>query len=383
MKKKLMVAAVAGALAAPGLALAAQPASQVQLYGLFNVEYAPYVDNIDHPTLGSRNKTDEFNSGASRIGFRGQENLGGGLAAWFQCETDVRFLNGSASSVNSVAAGNWCDRNSALGLRGGWGNLYLGTWDTPAKRVTSATRMLNETGWLGAQRLLMTHAGFNYSHRATNTINYDTPNFGGFTLAAQMTTENPARNSLSTNSAIEARVWGLNGIYRAGPLTAGLAWQRYENNVHFAPPQTAAVDGLDDDVFVLGVNYTFGAFKLGVVATKIDAERVAGDLERKSYNVALDWNLAGPHMVRFGWTRAGKTTGAGTLATPLVFGKADQYQIQYNYRFSKRTNLGIGYVLLDNSSSGTYNLQALATGPANVRPGDKASAVAFQYTHTF
>ena len=93
MNKKLMAAAVAGALAVPAGAAMAQTSS-VQIYGLFNVEYAPWVDQ---PNTGaapgtSRTTVDALNSGASRIGFRGQEKLGGSLTAWFQCETDVRFL---------------------------------------------------------------------------------------------------------------------------------------------------------------------------------------------------------------------------------------------------------------------------------------------------
>ncbi len=62
MKKKLLVAAVAGALVAPGMAMA--QSSTVQMYGLFNVEYALHVDNPDNAAGVSRNTTDEINSGA-------------------------------------------------------------------------------------------------------------------------------------------------------------------------------------------------------------------------------------------------------------------------------------------------------------------------------
>ncbi len=88
MNKKLMAVAVAGALAAPALAFA--QASTVQIYGKMTYEYGiadagasrPNVDYADTP-------------GGSAIGFKGEEKLGGGLSAWFQCESsaDVRAMD--------------------------------------------------------------------------------------------------------------------------------------------------------------------------------------------------------------------------------------------------------------------------------------------------
>src|SRR5688572_10824077 len=265
MNKKLMAAAVAGALTLPAGAAMAQT-STVQIYGLLNVEYAPYVKNPNHSSGASRRTTDELNSGASRIGFRGQEKLGGGLTAWFQCETDLQFLDGGTDAdkevfdTNSANDTAWCDRNSALGLRGGWGNAYIGTWDSPTKRVTSATRMLNETGWLGVQRHLMTLAGWGYSHRVTKSLNYDSPNFGGFSFAFQTTTTNADRNQLETGPDTSARIMGANAMYSAGPLVAGLGFARYQNNIQFAtaplpvPFGTDVLGGLEDNVIVAGIN---------------------------------------------------------------------------------------------------------------------------------
>jgi predicted porin len=409
MNKKLMAAAVAGALAVPAGAAMAQTSS-VQIYGLFNVEYAPWVDQ---PNTGaapgtSRTTVDALNSGASRIGFRGQEKLGGSLTAWFQCETDVRFLNGAAAdeeTYDNHANTRWCDRNSALGLKGAWGNFYIGTWDSPVKRVTSATRMLNETGWLGVQRHLLTFAGWGYSHRVTRTLNYDSPNFSGFSVAFQTTTTDADKNQTSTTTApgsasgsgagTDGRIWGINGMYSSGPLVIGLGYQRYENNIQFAAggfPSVGGVDGLDDTVWVFGVNYTFGNFKAGFVYTDLDVERLAAagpvGAKRKNFNLALDWTVAGPHMVRFGWTHAGNTEGnaigagalnSGTTFTTLNTGGANIWQVSYNYSFSKRTLGAIGYIMVDNEDGGTHSLQGLGS----VTPGDRSQALSLQLQHTF
>ena len=100
MNKKLMAVAVAGALAAPGLALA-----QATVYGSLNVEYG-FVSQAEGAGGASRPNADAFNSGASYIGFRGEEKLGGGMSAWFQCESQDVF----ASTTTTGAL--WCGRNS-------------------------------------------------------------------------------------------------------------------------------------------------------------------------------------------------------------------------------------------------------------------------------
>jgi predicted porin len=76
--------------------------------------------------------------GGSAVGFKGQEQLGGGMSAWFQCESsaDVRGLNQDG----------FCGRNSAVGLKGGWGNLFFGRWDTPFKRATLGMVGAGDTG---------------------------------------------------------------------------------------------------------------------------------------------------------------------------------------------------------------------------------------------
>ena len=411
MNKKLMAAAVAGALSIPAGAAMAQT-STVQIYGLINVEYAPYVKQPDHSSGASRTTVDALNSGASRIGFRGQEKLGANLTAWFQCETDLQAFDGGTDAdkevydTNSLNDTAWCDRNSALGLRGGWGNFYVGTWDSPAKRLTSATRMLNETGWQGVQRHLMTLAGWGYSHRVTKSINYDTPNFGGFSVALQVTTNDADKNQLDTTTVpgsatgsgagTDGRIYGINGMYSAGPLVVGAAYQKYENNIQFAVgpyPAAGGIDGADDDVMVFGINYTFGAFKIGFVATQIDAERLAAagvrSVERRSYNAALEWTLGGPNSVLFGWTHAGQTEGSaigagalnsGQTFTTLNTGSANIYQVTFNHRFSKRTTGAVGFITVDNGDGGVHSLQGLS---GNMRPGERSSAVNLQLVHTF
>src|SRR5256886_13503431 len=123
MQKKLLGMAVAAALAMPAVALAQ---SAVQVYGTvhLSLNQAKYTKSTD----GSVDDTTKFGvtSHASNWGLRSTETLGGGLTAWLQAEFNLKMTRD-----NGVHDGESTARNSGLGLRGGFGNIYVGTWETP------------------------------------------------------------------------------------------------------------------------------------------------------------------------------------------------------------------------------------------------------------
>ena len=363
MQKKLMAIAVAGALSVPAVALA--QASTVQIYGLLKVEYG-YADQPNDATGAARHNIDAQNSGAgSHIGFRGEEKLGGGISAWFQCESEMRFTH-----VTSTTAQGFCGRNTALGLKGGFGNVFFGKWDSPLKQAVGKTRMLNETGWMGAQHMLLTGEFMEFSERNPNSVNYVTPNFGGFMANAQYTTTNRAVDELSSVAEAKGRKVSLGGIYSGGPLVITAGWAKHDDN-----QSVGGAAGDEDTAWAIGATYTFGPVKAGLTYTDQELEVGPDSLKRKSWNAALDWRIAGPHMVRFGYTSAGDYKGSlGASDTG-----ADQWQVGYHHFLSKRTNLGVSYVRVNNDSAGSYNL----TGLSNDVLGDDASVFVFHMYHRF
>src|SRR5215213_7198386 len=125
MQKKLLGMAVAAALVAPAVALA-----QVQVYGTANVtftstKYGEATPNAAGVSVGSVSKM-AVNSHSSNFGIRSSETLGGGMTGWLQYE-----FNTQMERNNDVTPGNGTPRNTAVGLRGGFGNVYFGTWETP------------------------------------------------------------------------------------------------------------------------------------------------------------------------------------------------------------------------------------------------------------
>src|SRR5688572_12870213 len=125
MQKKLLTLAVAGALAAPGVALA-----QAEVYGTIHmsINKIKYDEGTAVAGVGTGSKSAwDVASHASNMGVRARESLGGGLSAWAQVEANL-----SMERSNNVAhTSNFASRNSAIGLQGNFGNFFAGQWTTP------------------------------------------------------------------------------------------------------------------------------------------------------------------------------------------------------------------------------------------------------------
>lgn len=114
---------------------AAQAQSNLSIYGIMDLGYVNQKsDGADNsPTDKASNSY--FGQGIqqiSRLGFRGNEDLGGGLSAFFTVET--------ALQPNNATASTWFNRQSFVGLRmNAIGNFAIGTQYTPVSNQISAT----------------------------------------------------------------------------------------------------------------------------------------------------------------------------------------------------------------------------------------------------
>jgi len=400
MQKKVIALAVAGALVAPAAAMAQ---SNVQVFGDLYVEYSFW--NPGRNTAGTVQpaSADVLQTPGSQIGFRGEEKLGGGMSAWFQCTSTADF--------RGVSGDGWCTRNSAVGFKGGFGNIYIGVWDTPFKRAMINTGG-RDTGAFGTAFLLFGNSttvdqGGNagvFKRRQRNLITYDSPNFGGFSVQAAFSSTNNSTGITTSSADAKPRIWSLAGTYKGGPLELAAAYEKhtkaYSNGVAPAAGTVntagAAVAGTvgsvstfagDEEGYLLAGSYQLGSVKLGALYTHQEADTGIGATAKISaYHLGAEWKLAGPHNLHFGYTEAGDmkgTAGAAMGSRPAVAAAgntgAKLYQVRYLYDFSKRTTGTIGYVSLKNDLSGTYDLGGM-TGTGT---GNKSSAIAMSLSHKF
>ena len=155
------------------LPFAAQAQSSVSVYGILDVSVESMRFNST-PTHPSTHLT-ALTSDTSRLGFRGSEDLGDGLRAYFKLETGFQVDNGTQTSATAF----W-NRESYVGLGDGkLGSVQLGSQFTPGLWMSLKVDPFYRFGLGGQYTLLQGARG--YQNRYDNTVQYITPNLGGVT----------------------------------------------------------------------------------------------------------------------------------------------------------------------------------------------------------
>ena len=336
MKKSLIALA---ALAAVG---AASAQSSVTLYGVVDIGYGSHKTETRNGTgtIKSSGVMDGANAG-NRIGFRGTEDLGGGLKANFVVEQGISPTNGSLFGVRSGAAGHQIagfsaaggatqvhgsagayttstNRQSYLGLSSAnMGTVNIGYQYTVLYEL--ATLSGYNIGSEGVQGADKAHLHGQYAIGSTvrsNMIQYISPNFSGFTARLQYGAGGDrekfeAPGSIANTNGLtldKQRKGGVMLQYANGPISAGVAYTQ-------AKTQSAAgIAGLGTVPAVLNV--------YGGAVSPANAGAVLTGQERtfKLFQVGGSYDF-GVAKVAATYNR-GKNGGAATAATTAPFGTA-------------------------------------------------------------
>jgi predicted porin len=327
MKKSLIALAIASAVSAPAFAAT----SNVDVYGVLNMS----VNFVDPDLNGADSSNPSITSTASRIGFKGSEDLGGGLSAIWQIESGF-----NADEQSGTLAG----RNTFLGLSGGWGTVLAGNHDTPMKMLGRMIDNFQDT--LGDDRNILgaVSAGVNvFDLRTKNTIAYVSPDFDGFNAVIAYVSDYAAAG---TNGGLPANAnglddnnfdaWSVNGTYKNGPLLLGAA---YENH------NTPTSNGGNDMWRIVG-GFDIAGFKLAG-----EYENIGGDVKA---NVRDAWGLFGSYAMG-AWNFKANYLQASDNDVASNTG-ADQWTLGVDYNLSKRTLAYVYYASVNNDSGAGYGL---------------------------
>ncbi|MFN3715911.1 MAG: porin, partial [Thiobacillus sp.] len=259
MKKSLIALAVAGSFAAPAFAAT----SNVDIYGIFGAS----VDIIDRD-ISTQDNEFRLSSTASRIGFKGSEDLGGGLSAIWQVET--------ALNIDTNAGGAWGSRNTFVGLSSkSLGTVRLGHYDTAYKMSTGRLDVFVDT--LADYNTIMGSAsGSNaaFDVREQNSISYETPDISGLKLMGTYGQRNEGGSK-----TLNPELWSLAATYANGPLFGALAYEIHKD---------VGVNR-DVDAVKAALGYKFGSTTLGAAYEKIDDDAANSVLSRNA------WYLSARH----------------------------------------------------------------------------------------
>ena len=265
MNKKLVVLAVAGALAAP---LTASAQSNVTIFGRVQAEYnSVQIDGAPGGALSAdrRQTAISDNHGQSRFGFDIKEDLGGGLNASARLEFALRTGTGATDAA----------REQWIGLSGkDWGSAKFGRVHSVLKDFTGGGAIdpfnatsLQARGTGGAQ--YAPGNGLGNGGFVDHAIRYESPTFGGgFSAAVLLMPSNATQAELGGGGNIGgnggANDYQLGLKYKVG--TAGEIFGGYSvDNASNAQRAAAAVNGRladDEQVWRIGGSWTFGNFKI-------------------------------------------------------------------------------------------------------------------------
>lgn len=309
MKKTLIL------IAAMGAVTAAYAQSSVTIYGVLDGGLGhlntgtSYLTGLPAGLMGNPGVWTAKSVTSSRLGFRGSEDLGGGLRANFSMESRIAPDNGGLQFGQLAFFGG----HSWMGLSSkDWGELRLGRQFIPAHYVAVYGDPFG-FDYTAASSYGFNKAGSTFTY-AANSVSYKTPIFFNglssevvYGLDEGGVAANPINNP--------NHVIGANVVYATGPLYLGAGF----SDVHSATP-------VKNNFWVVSGGYDLGWIRpiFSVSGSKVNVTTM-------SHAMTLGATApVGPGRVKAVYAR---------LDPPGPNNRTDKFGVGYDYFLSKRTNL--------------------------------------------
>ncbi|MDB5875339.1 MAG: putative porin precursor transrane protein [Ramlibacter sp.] len=342
MKKYLLSSAM---IAVSSMACAQ---SSVTLFGVIDSTFQRGAGSVaDRTQLGSGGNT------TSRLGFRGVEDLGGGMSASFWLEAALAVDNGQGGNSNSnnqttgtsVAPngtqGLAFGRRSTVSLAGNWGELRLGRDYSVQYYNRFHSDPFGNNG-VGSSQVAVGTLGGPVSSRVSNAIMYFLPsNLGGFYGEAQYYLGENASNAGVT--ADDGTGGGFRVGYRAGSLDVALAHARTQY------AQTATTGNITSTN--LSGRYDWDAISAMAGYYRDRVDTLAG-LTGRGFHVGGIYRV-GAGEIKALWSDY-KSSAAGSPETKKL-------SLGYVHNLSKRTSVYGTYARVRNSGGATTALNGAVT----------------------
>ncbi|WP_024303126.1 porin [Pseudogulbenkiania sp. MAI-1] len=375
-KKQILIAAVvAGAFATPAMA-------DATIYGFVSagVESAKATGS-GTSEYKSRSRVTDQNS---RIGFKGNEDLGNGLKAIWQVEQSLRNFEQKGTNDKGETA-TFATRNSFLGVESAdFGKVLLGYYDTAYKSLT-------DVGLNAGSNTTADNAGSSsiYSRgesRLANSVHYFTPSFAGFKAGVSYGVDE-ARTENSSGRTNTQRL-SVAGNYTLGTLQVGAGWERQYDKGDYKGATTSKGD--DTDFYKLAASYKFPTGTLigaGYEWGRFDSTTGGSTLKQNDWTVMVSQEF-GAAAVKLSYSELGGLKNAASGAEDDY--KAKQWVLAGTYDLSKRTQLYAYATKIDNNKSQNVNFginpvydSGLGTSSAALTKGNDPQAFGIGMKHTF
>lgn len=364
MKKSLVSIA---ALAAAG---AASAQSSVTIYGVVDAAVASYRAD----GAGSRTQLISGGNQQGRLGFRGREDLGGGMYAGFDLEAAVFNDSGigGATNTNNQASGGAggsslsFNRRSYLTLGSGWGEIRLGRDYTPGFWNLFAYDAFRTGVGLGG---ITTQGGATTVFRASNSIGYFTPGCSTFRCEGFF-----GQAMVAAGENVSGSATSSDGNYYG--VRVGYGAKKWDVAASYGRTKSAAAG--DFTQTSIGGAYEFGPARVmllwGEHKTGLPIAALGNGTKAPFWQVS-SWIQAGPGYIPVAYTRVKRNDALSSSASKIAIG--------YVYNLSKRTALYGTYARINNDGNFQLPVNSGAdAGPVPVK-GGTSSGFDFGIRHAF
>jgi predicted porin len=351
MKKSLLALAALTAFA--GVASAQ---SSVTAFGIVDLA----ARNVKNGSAGSVKSLSSGGQATSRIGFRGVEDLGGGLRGGFWLESEVAPDSGGAGSTVAGANVFWA-RRATVSLMGGFGEVRLGR-DLNVSYTSLGA--FDPFGYVGVASIANVRGSFlglggaTTGVRSSNTITYYLPAMGGLYGGLMV---GAGEGSTGT------KYTGVRLGYAAGPL-----------NISGASAKTAKGGTMIDDLTTMnfGASFNMGFATIGAAYEKSEYSTQDNTLMTVYTTIPM-----GKGLIKAQYT---KSSGTGPVGRADAY-DATQFGLGYVYSMSKRTSLYTNYGSINNGGTAVTGASYTATGsgPAGMARGATSTGYEFGIRHDF
>lgn len=358
------IAAFVGVATTAGVAHAQ---SSVTIYGVMDVG-PTYVSN----EAGAHNfKMDDAIASGDRLGFKGVEDLGGGMKALFDLENGFNALNGEARQ-----GGRLFGRQAWVGIETPWATITLGrqydlVYDYTAQYAMSAWASgyathqgdLDRMGW----------------ERLDNAVKIKSADFKGLQMGAMYAFGNVAGDFHEQSS------WGAGMQYNHGPYSFGAVYLRMNNpfgsnaidpyasmgaftflgqTTATRDPATGAVTDLfsstpmnidSQSVMTVGGSYTMSNITFGLAYSDVWFKGFGTTNTLRTYDGGASWNVTPAFAISAAWfysTLERQHYNEASLGFDYSLSKSTDVYLQTSYL---RTSAGLdavqGYLFAPSTTS--------------------------------
>ena len=417
--------------------------STVTISGFGNLSYDMYsISQGKAASARPGNKSeDRVTDNSGRIIFNSNEDLGGGMRAFWQ--VDVRPLMdqtsrtselcatpaitaqvaGSTVAAQAVAPSVTCTPglnplsggNSHIGLSGSLGSIRMGRQDIHYTEGGNFAPVSNPTIHSHAGLLVTAAASNGAVGRASRTANliwYTTPTMNGFNGTLGYSTNGTALSGMSDaeNDLASAQRKGSTQYarlgYTQGPVTAVVSYVNEKSDSIGTPAvatisatnavvntmyQNYAANGANPDRSgsIVSVKYDLGVAKLGAAVANNNSTAMSGGaagVVSKRTNTQFGLGVPmGASNIAVTYTKVGSVSENGVEKADTG---ASSVALAYSYDLSKRTQVFAGMQTITNKSAGTHGLfyngdNVVGSVGSNAQAGEKLSVTSFGVRHSF